>query len=374
MKSKHMAVNENEKNIEENKEQIKQNKSKEKKGLKITVIIIITVLIVLMLLIALAFLYINNKIGKLNIESITNDLNELGIDEANQNKDSQMNKYRNIAILGLDSRYDTYDPDYRTDCIMIASINKETDEVKIYSIYRDTYVEMQLDGETKLDKINHAYYNGVENTLRTINKNLDLNITEYVMADFTALVDLVDKVDGIDIEIDKEEIKYINDYIKDVTKVTGKSADSITSTGMKHLNGVQAMAYCRIRYTTGLDYKRTERMREVLEKVFQKVKQMNLMKINNLLDEFLPKIRTNIKTNEILELIPKVLSFNISSSFGWPYTTTGVWMDGDFYGPATTLESNVKKLHEEVYKQTNYEVPEEIKEISKKIIEKTGVQ
>ena len=96
--------------------------------------------------------------------------------------------------------------------------------------------------------------------------------------------------------------------------------------------------------------------------------------LNNLLDEFLPKIRTNIKTNEILELIPKVLSFNISSSFGWPYTTTGVWMDGDFYGPATTLESNVKKLHEEVYKQTNYEVPEEIKEISKKIIEKTGVQ
>ena len=368
MKSKHMAVNENEKNVE-----IKKKNRKNKRP-RITVIILITVLVVLIAIVLLAYIYINNKLGKLNIENITNDLNELGIDKANQDKNSQMSKYRNIAILGLDSRYDTYDPDYRTDCIMIASINKETNEVQLYSIYRDTYVEMQLDGETKLDKINHAYYNGVENTLRTINKNLDLNITEYVMADFTALVDLVDVVDGIDIEIDQEEIKYINDYIKDVTKVTGKSADSITTTGIKHLNGVQAMAYCRIRYTTGLDYKRTERMREVLEKVFQKVKQMNLMKINNLLDEFLPKIRTNIKTNEILELIPKVLSFNISSSFGWPYTTTGVWMDGDFYGPATTLESNVKKLHEEVYKQTNYEVPEEIKEISNKIIEKTGVQ
>ena len=368
MKSKHMAVNENEKNVE-----IKKKNRKNKRP-RITVIILITVLVVLIAIVLLAYIYINNKLGKLNIENITNDLNELGIDKANQDKNSQMSKYRNIAILGLDSRYDTYDPDYRTDCIMIASINKETDEVQIYSIYRDTYVEMQLDGETKLDKINHAYYNGVENTLRTINKNLDLNITEYVMADFTALVDLVDAVDGIDIEIDQEEIKYINDYIKDVTKVTGKSADSITSTGIKHLNGVQAMAYCRIRYTTGLDYKRTERMREVLEKVFQKVKQLDLIKINNLLDEFLPKIRTNIKTNEILGLIPKVLSFNISSSFGWPYTTTGVWMDGDFYGPATTLESNVKKLHEEVYKQTNYEVPEEIKEISKKIIEKTGVQ
>ena len=365
MKSKHMVEKSENKNDKSNKKSRK---------LRITVIVLITVLIIFALLISTVFFYINNKINKLNIENITNNLNELGIDKANQDKNSQMSKYRNIAILGLDSRYDTYDPDYRTDCIMIASINKETDEVQLYSIYRDTYVEMELDGETKLDKINHAYYNGVENTLRTINKNLDLNITEYVMADFTALVDLVDKVDGIDIEIDKEEIKYINDYIKDVTKVTGKSADSITSTGMKHLNGVQAMAYCRIRYTTGLDYKRTERMREVLEKVFQKVKQLDLIKINNLLDEFLPKIRTNIKTNEILELIPKVLSFNISSSFGWPYTTTGVWMDGDFYGPATTLESNVKKLHEEVYKQTNYEVPEEIKEISNKIIEKTGVQ
>lgn len=371
MKNKHMLVNKKNKNIES--EENNQYK-KSKKGLKITVIILITVLSILTIIIILAFSYINNKLGKLNIESITTDLNELGIDEANNGQDMQMSKYRNIAILGLDSRYDTYDPDYRTDCIMIASINKDTDEVQLYSIYRDTYVEMELDGETKLDKINHAYYNGVENTLRTINKNLDLNITEYVMADFTALVDLVDLVGGIDIEIDQEEIKYINDYIKDVTKVTGKTADSITSTGVKHLNGVQAMAYCRIRYTTGLDYKRTERMREVLDKVFQKVKKMDVLKINNLLDALLPKIRTNIKSNEILELIPKALSFNISKSFGWPYTTTGVWMDGDFYGPATTLESNVKKLHEEVYKQTNYEVPEEIKEISNKIIEKTGVQ
>ena len=258
MKSKHMAVNENEKNVE-----IKKKNRKNKRP-RITVIILISVLVVLIAIVLLAYIYINNKLGKLNIENITNDLSELGSDKANQDKNSQMSKYRNIAILGLDSRYDTYDPDYRTDCIMIASINKETNEVQLYSIYRDTYVEMQLDGETKLDKINHAYYNGVENTLRTINKNLDLNITEYVMADFPALVDLVDKVDGIDIEIDKEEIKYINDYIKDVTKVTGKSADSITSTGMKHLNGVQAMSYCRIRYTTGLDYKRTERMREVL--------------------------------------------------------------------------------------------------------------
>ena len=123
MKSKHMVEKSENKNDKSNKKSRK---------LRITVIVLITVLIIFALLISTVFFYINNKINKLNIENITNNLNELGIDEANQNKDSQMNKYRNIAILGLDSRYDTYDPDYRTDCIMVARINKETDEVKLY--------------------------------------------------------------------------------------------------------------------------------------------------------------------------------------------------------------------------------------------------
>ena len=359
-------------NKQEDKKRFKNEKSNKHKKLKIFGVIIAIILIIVIILIVLAYGYLNSKLGKLQVEHITNDLNELGISEANQ--ESDMSQYRNIAILGLDSRYDTYDPDYRTDCIMVASINKVTNEVQLYSIYRDTYVQMELDGETVFDKINHAYYNGVENTLKTINENLDLNITEYVMADFTAIADLVDSVGGIDIDIDNEEIEYINDYIKDVTKVTGKEAENITKTGLNHLNGVQAMSYCRIRYTTGLDYKRTERMREVLGKVAEKIKAMDLGQINNLLDDFLPKIKTNLTANDIKSLIPMALSLKVKDSFGWPYTTTGVWMRGDFYGPATTLESNVKRLHEEVYGQTNYVVPESIIEISNKIIEETGVQ
>ncbi len=359
-------------NKQEDKKRFKNEKSNKHKKLKIFGVIIAIILIIVIILIVLAYGYLNSKLGKLQVEHITNDLNELGISEANQ--ESDMSQYRNIAILGLDSRYDTYDPDYRTDCIMVASINKVTNEVQLYSIYRDTYVQMELDGETVFDKINHAYYNGVENTLKTINENLDLNITEYVMADFTAIADLVDSVGGIDIDIDNEEIEYINDYIKDVTKVTGKEAENITKTGLNHLNGVQAMSYCRIRYTTGLDYKRTERMREVLGKVAEKIKAMDLGQINNLLDDFLPKIKTNLTANDIKSLIPMALSLKVKDSFGWPYTTTGVWMRGDFYGPATTLESNVKRLHEEVYGQTNYVVPESIIEISNKIIEDTGVQ
>lgn len=359
--------------MNKDKRRFKENAKKHSK-LKIITIILVIILIIVIALIATVNIYIDSKLGKIKIEEITNDPNKLGINAENANGISQMSKFRNIAILGLDSRYDTYDSDYRTDCIMIASINKETSEVQLYSIYRDTYVQMELDGKVQMDKINHAYYNGVENTLKTINENLDLNITEYVMADFTAIADLVDSVGGVDIDIDSEEIKYINDYIKDVSNVIGRTSKSITQTGMQHLDGIQAVSYCRIRYTSGLDYKRTERMREVLEKVISKIKSSDLITINNLLDKMLPEIRTNITAKEIKELMPKALSFNITKSLGWPYTTEGVWMRGDFYGPATTLESNVKKLHEEVYGQVGYEVPDKIKEISNKIIEETGVK
>lgn len=364
-----------EQDIDENiQENSKRKKNKSHKALKIIGIIILIIVILCVCLAGAGYLYISNKLGKLNYETISKDANNLGISSENADKKSEMSKYRNIALLGLDSRYDTYDEDYRTDCIMIASINQETNEVTLYSIYRDTYVQMTLDGTTKFDKINHAYYNGVQNTIKTINENLDLNISEYVTVDFNAVSDLVDSVGGIDINIDSEEIKYINGYINDVTKVTGKTADKITKTGVNHLNGVQAVSYCRIRYTTGKDYKRTERMRTVLEKVFEKAKKKSIPELNSILDTMLPKIRTNLTAMDITSLIPTMLNITIKESFGWPYKTTGVWMRGDFYGPAASLESNVKKLHKEVYGQEDYEVPDDIKEISNQIIKETGVK
>lgn len=342
-----------------------------RRGLKIFIIILIVIIAIVATAYVGTNVYIDGKLGKLNFENITNNKEELGINEETQK--NEMTTYRNIALLGLDSRYDTYDSDYRTDCIMVASINEKTHDVQLYSIYRDTYVQMEEGGQIKMDKINHAYYGGVQNTLKTINTNLDLNITEYAIVDFDAVVDLVDSVGGIDLDIDSEEIKYINSYINDVKKVTGKTASQITKTGLQHVNGVQAVSYCRIRYTSGWDYKRTERMREVLEKVISKIKHCSIGEINNLLDIMLPKIRTNIPGKEIKAFIPQVLSFNIKSSFGWPYKTVGVTLRNQFYGPAATLESNVKKLHREVYGQTNYEVPQTVKEISDKIVKETGV-
>ena len=283
--------------------------------------------------------------------------------------------YRTIALLGLDSRGDYYAPIDRTDCVMLAIINQETKEATIMSIFRDTYVEMELDGVTKLNKINQAYYNEVENTLATINKNLDLNVTEYTTINFSSLYDIIDAIGGVEIEVDADELQYINPYIKDVAMVAEKPDEKIDlkEPGTFNLNGVQAVAYCRIRYTEGGDYKRTERMREVFQQATDKIKKLNATELYKLIEKLLPEVRTNIPVSEI----PSLTQLNITNKFGWPYETEGVYMqneynESDFYGPPVTLESNVERLHKEVYHEENYVVPDSVKEISEKIIKKTG--
>ena len=166
-----------------------KNRSKTK---KVIIIILVIIIAIILLAVGIGFLFINNKIGKMKFDNKNYSNNELGI------SDQQAQNLNN----------------FRTDCIMIASINKTNNNISLFSIYRDTLVQMELDGKVRLDKINHAYYGGVENTLKTINTNFDLNVTEYVMIDFKSVADLVDKVGGVEINITSEELKYINDYIK----------------------------------------------------------------------------------------------------------------------------------------------------------------
>ena len=365
------------------KHSAKQKELKKKTSVK-KIIFRILIIIILVFLLALlgAYFFVNGKLSKLNHKEL--DTNQLGIDTSVQD---EMKDYRNIAILGVDSRSDTYSSDYRTDSIMVASINKKTGDIQLFSIYRDTYVQMELNGKTYYDKINHAYYNGPENTIKTINKNLDLNIDDFALADFNAVRDLVNAVGGIDLDITREELKYINNYILDVNKVTGSKSKNITSAGTQHVDGTQAVAYCRIRYTTGWDFKRTERMRTVLQKTVNKIKNLSLTQLNSLMNEMLPKIETSLSKTEIYTLVPQLLKMNISKSFGWPYQTVGTEFDNakygpsdgvkkgkDYYGTPKTLESNVIKLHQEVYGQTNYVVSENVKTISEKIKTITGVK
>ena len=344
-----------------------QKEKKKSSALKIFGITFLVMLVILVIIAGIGLGFVYSKLGKMNVEEI--DETEIGINEETQER---LSKYRNIAIFGIDSRADDYGLGNRSDCIIIASLNQETNDIKLISVYRDTYMQVESNGKKILDKVTHAYsYGGAQNAIKALNTNLDLNITEYVTVNFDAVIAAVDAMGGVTIDIDKAELQYINDYINSTSQSSGIKSKNITKTGKQTLDGVQAVAYSRIRYTAGGDYKRTERMRTVIQAMLSKAKTLSLGKLNNLVDTILLKISTNITGTEILALVPSIASFNIGESMGWPYKTQGITLDR-WYGVPVTLENNVEKLHQEAFEQLDYEVSEEIKTISDQIVKKTG--
>lgn len=348
------------------KNKAKHKKEKEKKGkLKLFGKIVLVLVILLAILVGSIFWFITNKLGKL--QQVKIDEGDLGIsDEVSDN----LSGYRNIAIFGVDSRDDNLDKGNRSDCIIIASINNNTKEVKLISVYRDTYVQIEGYG---LDKITHAYsYGSAPLAIKTLNTNLDLNIKEFVTVNFDSVAEAVDKLGGVTINVEsQEELKYLNSYIDETANVTGKSHEKVASTGKQTLNGVQAVAYSRIRYTAGGDYKRTERMRTVIEAMTNKLKTKNISEMNSFIDFILPKVYTNITAGDIFALMPSATSFKISESIGWPYDTKGITLDR-WYGVPITLQSNVSGLHKEAFGESDYTPSETVKAISNSIITKTG--
>ena len=325
------------------------HKEKNKKGLKTFGIIVLVLLIILAIIVGGTFAFVHSKLSKMQQV----DLNEDDLNVSAQ-AEQQLAEYRNIAIFGVDSRDDSYDKGNRSDCIIIASINNKTKEVKLISVYRDTYVQIEGHG---LDKITHAYsYGEAPLAIKTLNTNLDLNIKEFATVNFDVVKETVDYIGGISMPITSEEVGHIS---------------GITKPGTYTLTGEQALAYSRIRYASGGDYKRTERMRDVLTAVANKVKTLNISQLNGFVDAILPKVYTNITSADIFSMMPSIASYKITDSIGWPYETKGITLDR-WYGIPVTLENNVKRLHQEAFDETDYIPSDTVKDISNKIIEKTG--
>lgn len=334
------------------------------KVLKFFLILLVSIIVVIVSSAITLNSMLNKKLDKINYVTLPKE--DVYVDE--QIADD-LNEYRNIALLGIDAREDTFSVGNRSDCIMIISINNKTGEVKIASIYRDTYLDINGHG---LDKVNHAYsFGGPALSISTLNKNLDLDITEFVAINFDTVRAAVDSVGGVSVTLDAQEVKYINGYINALNNQFGTSSANITQPGTYNLDGTQALAYSRIRYTDGGDQKRTERMRDVLMLTFSKAKSMGVGELNDLADTILPHISTNISKKEIKDIIPKVASYKVIKNFGWPYNTKG-YTGAAWYGVPVDLETNVKELHKELFGQENYEVSSTVKEISESIIAKTG--
>lgn len=339
----------------------KSYKGNPKRGLRIFLKIILVLLIIAVIFFGTVLWYLHGKFSKIQYYKLENV-------EINEGVEEQLKGYRNIAVFGVDARSNTY-VNTRSDIIMIISLNQDTNEVKIASIYRDTY--LYIDGHG-YDKVTHAYaYGGPELAVNTLNKNLDLNITEFVTVNFNAVIDIVDSVGGIQVDVTSEEVGYMNQYIRDINSEMGRHDATLSGSGTKTLTGAQALAYSRVRYTEGGDFKRTERSRIVLNKTFEKAKKLSIGKLNTLADKLLPKILTNISSTEIIGMIPSLANIKMSEGEGWPYKTQ-FYNNGISYVAPVTLEENVVKLHEYLFNDSEYTISNKVKEYSNGIIKKTG--
>lgn len=286
--------------------------------------------------------------------------------------------YTNIALFGTDSRGEGGEDGgpARSDTIIVASLNNETKEVKLVSVYRDTMLGQE--GQ-HYDKANVAYaQGGPEEAVNMLNRNLDLDIQDYVSVNFLALADVVDLLGGLDIEMTAEEIGHMNNYCVETSKVTGKKYKKIepAEAGTYHLNGVQTVSYARIRYTAGGDFTRTERQRLVISKIVEKVQDAGIVKMNEIIDAVLPEVSTSLSGTEILKMAAGVFDYTLGETKGFPFDTATPESVPGYTGSYVVpvgLEKNVRELHQFLFPDQQYTPTEDLVFISDNIAYITGI-
>ena len=280
-----------------------------------------------------------------------------------------------VAIFGDDTRGYDYG---RTDTIIIASLNLETNEIRMASLFRDTILE--LDGGF-LDKASHAYaFGGSQGAISMLNRNLDLNIQQYVAVDFTAAALVVDSIGGVEIDVSWEEIEYINGLSFQMVVEGEFDWDSgftipteLYRPGINHLCGVQALAYMRIRTVGNNDFRRTERQREVIERAMAGAQGASLGTINEIVNHVFGNLDTNFTVAEILAYGRNINDYHLGEATGFPFYLTTMLLprSGDSVVP-TTLESNVIQLHYFLFGTENYIPSSTVMRISNEISSLTG--
>lgn len=288
--------------------------------------------------------------------------------------------YTNIAIFGVDARDNSLDALNHTDTIIICSINNDTKRINLVSVYRDLLIK-DIKGKDAYGadypdgvfrKATESYYfGGPQSAVAMLNANLDLNISSFVTVNWSIVSDVVDAVDGVDIELSEAEVAQLNYYIDETAEASGKKANHIEKAGVHHLDGVQATTYARIREIDS-DFKRTERQRLVIQKVMEKTKELSLGKINRLADAILPKVMTNMKLPEMLKLALAAKDYTIGESSGFPYNLN----DANYYGAsivvAVDLKTNVAMLHDKLFGEKNYMVSPTLQGISDELTQQVN--
>ena len=307
----------------------------------------------------------------INEEEIKVEMNE----EVLENE--AMKGYTNYALFGVDSRTGDLASKTRTDTIIIASVNNDTQEVKLVSVYRDTYLN-QMGSSQSYGKCNAAYaYGGAEQAIKMLNANLDMDISDFVTIGFEGLRDVVDALGGVYIDVDEDEIKHLNNYQIAMVETMDDidTYEPVKETGYQLLNGLQATAYCRIRYTAGNDFKRTERQREVIKACLDVAKTSNVSTLKSICESVFNETYTSLDISEILTLLEHISEYSIVDEGGFPTSgqiTTGTIGSAGSCVIPLDLASNVTWLHEFLFEEENYDPSSNVKEYSEQIYQRTN--
>lgn len=292
--------------------------------------------------------------------------------EISEEKQEQMSGYWTIAVFGVDSRNSSVGKGNNSDVNILCNIDQGTGEIRLVSVYRDSY--LNISDKNTYNKINAAYMQGgPEQVVKALNRNLDIDIDDYATFNWKAVADAINILGGIDVEITKSEFYYINAFISETVKATGVASTQLKSAGMNHLDGVQAVAYGRLRLMD-TDYARTERQRKVISLAFEKMKKADWATINNIVQTVFPQVATSIEINDLLKIGRNITRYHLTKTTGFPSELREKKMGrkGACVIPQT-LESNVIELHHFLFGDEEYTPTETVRTISQKIVSDTGV-
>ncbi len=342
-------------------------KAKAKKKRRRILLFLAEIVVLAIMLIVLWGVTRTEKVGHLEIQDEDIVVNE-GVDEL-----TVMKGYRNVALFGVDSTTGALTKNTRSDTIMIASINLDTKEIKLVSVYRDTFLNI---GNDKYIKCNTAYANGgPKQAINMLNANLDMNITDFVTVGFAGLIDTVDALGGIPIEVTNAEIGYLNDYQYCIAEDLKRTYTPVKNAGMQVLDGMQATGYCRIRYTAGDDFKRAERQRNVIKAIMEKSKEASVGQLTEIANDVFDEVYTSFDISEIIELLADASQYKIVADDGFP--TANMRWTGEIGSKGSSvvpynLADNESWLHKLFFDESDYVPSKEVQEYSEHIASETA--
>lgn len=273
------------------------------------------------------------------------DLTEVKIDESKLGSDSNI---VNILLVGSDKR-ETWSEQGRSDCVMVATIDKKHRCLKLTSLMRDMYIDIPNHGKAKF---NAAYsYGGIELLYKTIAYNFDLKLDGYALVDFAAFKQVVKEIGGVDIELTEAEANYLR---------TAYHRGSVLKVqpGLHTLNGAQALAYTRIRQDIRADFGRTERQRKVVQAVFKKAKSKSYSKLLDMVKVVMPNITTDLTNDEIYGYMTDMISMGTTDIQQYRIPVDNSYDSQRINGQLVlvpNVEQNKEKLQEFIF-QSNGEV------------------